>query len=187
MSNWNTHWLFAMECDTSLYIRLLLQEDKTLYSKAEGKWRGGQRLPTLHKQKLMSHCESTLKQQPLSFVSVPRSTGHSFGYSREKNLFHFECTVPRTAHGSEHLRINLPLRICWNQHVICHDKSVTFKILIKRINHNAPTCQTLYYHSYPPSCVTNHKANKANESISNSIPLLNETNLISISQHTTAV
>lgn len=48
-------------------------------------------------------------------------------------------------------------------------------------------CRTLYYHLNPPSCVTNCKANKANESVSNSIPLLNETNLIRIFQHTPAV
>lgn len=138
--------------------------------------------PTLHKQKLMSHCESTLKQQPFSFMSELRSTGRSFYYSGGKNVF--KCLVP---HGIEHLCINLPLRICWNQHVICHDKSVKFKILIKRINHNAPACHTPYYRSYPPSCVTNHKANKANESVSNSVPLLNEINLISIFLYTTAV
>ncbi len=77
MSNWNIS--ACLPWNVILCCTLGTLEDKTLCSKAEGKW-GRIAFPTFHKHKLMSHCELASKHQPLCFMFVLRLSVCSLYY-----------------------------------------------------------------------------------------------------------
>lgn len=80
MSNWNISC--CLPWNVILCCTLGTLEDKTLCSKAEGKW-GRIAFPTFHKHKLMSHWELASKHQPPCFMFVLRSSVCSFNCSRK--------------------------------------------------------------------------------------------------------